>query len=199
VRARGSLSLAVLWWALSCGAVTWSATGCASAATVHVAEGAAWVPAANGVMRSEGVMFAPYEAPPYLGAEGSQAHLQCIYAVNRAVYDVLRTRFSVVPPATGGRRYADMPQWARGPGGPRAVVHIPSFQCGPVTGELDYTLSPTAHIPRDEPWKSVVVIELRDRRSGQVVVRVIGEAEGDNGAVAAKRAAESATRALLVD
>jgi hypothetical protein len=178
--------------------------GCATPARSTVLSGRELLPDAAKAMASEGLVFAPYEAPTWLGAEETQAHYRCIGAVNRTVYDVLARRFQVAPPPPTPPG-ASAPRWIRAPGGPRVAVHVGSLRCGKTNAEDGFTLTPltTAQEGERPPVEiedlpaGEVVLEIVDRRSGLVVIKVQGVADGDSVEEAAKQAAEAAARELV--
>lgn len=179
--------------------------GCAAAPEARFVKGAEVVAPAREAMATDGVVLAPYVAPAWLGAEQTQAHYQCIGAVNRAVYAALAKRFTVVPPPPSPPG-APVPRWARSPIGPRVAVHVAAIRCGEIAAQEDFTLTPLAtDTPREAPPPALtregppgqVILEVIDRRSGMTALEVLGESGGDGPEAAAADAARAAIATLV--
>jgi hypothetical protein len=146
-------------------------------------------------MQAEGVVFAPYNVLPVLGAEATQQHYECIHAVNQAVLVGLASRYAVRParrrPSNGG-----VPASLRGPAGPRVAVHVQAFRCGLVVGEEAYTSVASGDPGGPRVVVGEVVLSVHDRSTGAAIIDVRAEATGVDGLAAARAAADTAVRRL---
>src|SRR5689334_9693701 len=82
--------------------VAFACVACAAcgASSARVVEGAAYVGAAETAMRSEGIVFAPFELPMPSNPQGEDAY-RCIDSVNRAASEALAARYQLraAPPS----------------------------------------------------------------------------------------------------